>query len=82
MARLQQAMLAKQALLLDIHLDLDSAAREISDAQMTAEEGNCSAAEFHATEAYRKLRDADEAILELGTELQALFNLDSIKTKL
>ena len=77
MQKLQRDVMARQELLLAIHLDLDAAAREISDAQVNAAEGNCSGAEFHATEAYRQLRDADEAILDLGRDLQALFNLDS-----
>jgi hypothetical protein len=78
--RLQAAVLKKQELLLQIHLDLDTAAAEISDAEQTAQEGNCSGAEFHSAEAYRALRKADEAILDLGRELQALFNLDSSRT--
>jgi len=78
---LRQAVFAKQELLLQIHLDLDSAASEISDAEMTAQDGNCSAAEFHSAEAYRKLRKADDAILDLGRDLQALFNLDAEKTR-
>ncbi len=77
MARLQQAMLQKQEQLLQIHLDLDSAALEIAEAEQMAQSGNCSGAEFHAAESYRMLRTADDDILELGTELQALFNLDS-----
>jgi hypothetical protein len=77
--KLQAAVFKKQELLLQIHLDLDTAASEISDAERMAQEGNCSGAEFHSAEAYRKLRKADEAILDLGRELQALFNLDSSK---
>ncbi|MBT8064006.1 MAG: hypothetical protein HKP03_01740 [Xanthomonadales bacterium] len=77
MARLQQSVLQKQEELLQIHLDLDSAALEIAEAEQMAQSGNCSGAEFHAAESYRMLRKADDSILELGTELQALFNLDS-----
>lgn len=77
MAKLQQSVLQKQERLLQIHLDLDSAAREIAEAEQMAQGGNCSGAEFHASEAYRMLRKADDNILDLGTELQSLFNLDS-----
>ena len=77
MKRLQKQILARQDLLLNIHLELDSAARDISDAHLMAQDGNCSGAEFHSAEAYRRLRAADEAILDLGRDLQALFNLES-----
>jgi len=79
---LRQAVFQKQELLLQIHLDLDSAASEISDAELNAQNDNCSAAEFHSAEAYRKLRKADDAILDLGRDLQALFNLDVEKGNL
>jgi hypothetical protein len=78
--KLQAAILQKQDLLLQIHLDLDSAASDISDAEQMAHGGNCSGAEYHSAEAYRKLRKADAAILDLGSQLQALFNLDSSRT--
>lgn len=81
-ARLQQQILEKQDLLLQIHLDLDAAASDISDAEIAAQGGNCSGAEFHAAEAYRKLEKADEAILDLGRDLQAMFNLDREKGNL
>ena len=82
MARLQQQILQKQDLLLQIHLDLDAAASEISDAELNARDGNCSGAGYHAAEAYRKLEKADEAILDLGRDLQAMFNLDREKGNL
>ena len=78
--QLQAAVLQKQELLLQIHLDLDAAATEISDAERLAQDGNCSGAEFHSAEAYRKLRKADAAILDLGRDLKAVFNLDSNRT--
>ena len=81
-AALQQEILRKQDLLLQIHLDLDAASSEISDAEISAMEGNCSGAGYHASEAYRKLEKADEAILDLGRDLQAMFNLDSEKANL
>ena len=81
-AALQQEILQKQDLLLQIHLDLDAASSEISDAELSASEGNCSGAEYHASEAYRKLEKADEAILDLGRDLQAMFNLDREKGNL
>ena len=82
MAGLQQQILEKQDLLLQIHLDLDAAASEISDAELSARDGNCSGAGYHAAEAYRKLEKADEAILDLGRDLQAMFNLDREKGNL
>ena len=77
LALVQREIIQKQELLLQIHFDLDTAATEILDAQQTALDGNCSAAEFHAAEAYRMLTSADEAILDMGRDLQVLFNLDS-----
>lgn len=62
--------------LLRIHLRLDSAASEISLAESAARDGNTSAAEFHAQEAYRNLETADEALLDLGRRLQEMVNLD------
>ena len=74
---LQKEIVQKQELLLKIHLDLDTAAIEISNARQTAQDGNCSAAGYHAAEAYRMLSSADDAILDMGRDLQVLFNLDS-----
>jgi len=59
-----------------IHLRLDTASEEISKAEFAAEEGNTSAAAFHAAEAYRAVQRADEALLELGEQLQKKANLD------
>ena len=59
-----------------IHLRLDTAATEISSAEQAARDGNASAAEFHAAEAYRSLEQADEALLELGQKMQEMVNLD------
>ena len=59
-----------------IHLRLDTAANEISDAEIAARQGNTSAAEFHATEAYRSIEQADEALLELGRSMQEMAGLD------
>ena len=59
-----------------IHLRLDTAATEISNAEAAAREGNTSAAEFHASEAYRSITQADEALLELGQDMQEMVNLD------
>lgn len=59
-----------------IHLRLDTAATEIANAEAAAQEGNLSAAGFHAAEAYRSVRQADEALLELGTQMQAMAGLD------
>ena len=59
-----------------IHLRLDTAAEEISKAELAASEGNDSAAQFHAAEAYRSIEQADEALLELGTQMQEMAGLD------
>ena len=59
-----------------IHLRLDTAATEISNAEQAARDGNASAAEFHAAEAYRSIEQADEALLELGTQMQEMAGLD------
>ena len=59
-----------------IHLRLDTAATEISNAEQAARDGNTSAAEFHATEAYRSVAQANEALLELGTQMQEMAGLD------
>ena len=62
--------------LLRIHLRLDTAAGEIAQAEDAARDGNTSAAQFHAQEAYRNVEIADEALLELGRRLQEMVNLD------
>ena len=59
-----------------LHLRLDTAANEIAQAEAAARDGNSSAAQFHAQEAYRSLETADEAVLELGQQLQQMVNLD------
>ena len=59
-----------------IHLRLDTASEEISKAEIAASEGNASAAQFHAAEAYRSLEQADQALLELGSTMQQRAGLD------
>ena len=75
-AELKRQMQQKTERLLWIHLRLDTAANEIALAEAAAREGNTSAAGFHAQEAYRSLESADEAVLELGQQLQQMVNLD------
>jgi hypothetical protein len=75
-AELKRKMQQKTERLLWIHLRLDTAANEIARAEAAAREGNTSAAGFHAQEAYRSLETADEAVLELGRQLQEMVNLD------
>jgi hypothetical protein len=75
-AALKRQMQQHTEELLRIHLRLDTAANEISEAEAAARNGNDSAAEFHAQEAYRNLETADEALLELGRRLQEMVNLD------
>jgi hypothetical protein len=76
LALLQKEIIEKQELLLQIHLDLDSAATGIADAQQAARDGRCETAAYDAAEAYRMLERADQAILDLGRDLQVLFDLD------
>ncbi|MEJ2382898.1 MAG: hypothetical protein P8Y54_00715 [Xanthomonadales bacterium] len=73
---LKRQMQQKTERLLWIHLRLDTAANEIAQAEAAARDGNTSAAQFHAQEAYRSLETADEAVLELGQQLQQMVNLD------
>lgn len=75
-AELKRQVQQKTERLLWIHLRLDTAANEIVQAEAAAREGNSSAAQFHAQEAYRSLEAADEAVLELGQQLQQMVNLD------
>ena len=80
----QQADLAKlqnqvQELTEDLyrfHLELDTAATEISDAEAAIAQGNASGAEYHAAEAYRSVTQADDQLIELGRALQKAVNLD------
>lgn len=76
MAALRQDIQKKTERMYWIHLRLDTASSEISNAETAAREGNASAAEFHASEAYRSLEQADEALLELGQQMQEMVNLD------
>ena len=59
-----------------IHLKLDDAARSIAEAEAAARDGNASGAQYHAQEAYRAVELADEAVLELGRDLQQAAGLD------
>lgn len=59
-----------------IHLKLDTAAREISEAETAIAEGNNSGAAFHTTEAYRAVTKADDELIELGRALQRAVSLD------
>ena len=81
MSELQRDIQQKTEELFRIHLKLDTAVSEISEAETAAREGNASGAEFHASEAYRNLVQADEALLDLGRDLQALANLDVQETQ-
>lgn len=76
LAALRQDIQKKTERMYWIHLRLDTAATEISNAEIAAREGNSSAAEFHAAEAYRSIEQADEALLELGQKMQEMVNLD------
>lgn len=76
MQALRQEVLKKTEQIYLIHLKLDSASNDITKAELKAKSGDCSDAEYLAAEAYRNLAQADEDLLELGRELQVLFNLD------
>jgi len=75
-AELRRDMQKKTEELFRIHLKLDTAINEISEAETAARDQNHSAAEFDAAEAYRSLVQADEALLDLGRNLQASVGLD------
>jgi hypothetical protein len=75
-AALKRQVQEKTERLLWIHLRLDTAANEAALAEAAAQDGNASAAAFHAQEAYRNIETADEALLELGQQLQQMVNLD------
>ena len=76
MAALQRDMQEKTEDILLIHLKLDTALTEIAKAEAAAQEGNSSAASFHASEAYRSLETADSDLLDLGRRLQEMVHLD------
>ena len=78
-ARMQYAVQERTRDLYRIHLKLDTAATEIEKSEAAIEAGNASAATFHATEALRAIRDADDAVLDLGRDLQQAVNLDMEK---
>jgi hypothetical protein len=75
-AALRQDIQKKTERMYWIHLRLDTAATEISNAEVAAQEGNVSAAEFHAAEAYRSIGQANQALLELGQQMQEMAGLD------
>ena len=72
----RQAMIRKTEQIYLIHLKLDSASKDITSAEVKARNADCSDAEYLAADAYRNLEKADQDLLELGRELQELFNLD------
>jgi len=76
MQALRQAVIKKTEQIYLIHLKLDSASTDITKAELKARNADCSDAEYLAADAYRNLEQADEALLELGRDLQELFNLD------
>lgn len=76
MAALQRDVQEKTEDILLIHLKLDTALTEVAKAEAAAQEGNHSAASFHASEAYRALETADSDLLDLGRRLQEMVHLD------
>ena len=77
MARLRAEMQEHTETLLLIHFKLDNALKELAAAESRAEEGGCASASYHAADAQRELRLADDQLLDLGRDLQALLNLDA-----
>lgn len=76
MGALRQAVTRKTEELYLIHLKLDSAAAAITQAELKARGTECRDAEFLAADAYQYLERADQDLLQLGRDLQELFNLD------
>jgi hypothetical protein len=76
MAQLRQGVLKMTEDLYRIHLKLDTAAADITEAELKAGNADCSDAEYLAADAYRNLEQADQELLQLGRDLQVLFNLD------
>jgi hypothetical protein len=77
MDKLRQAVLKKTQEIYLIHLKLDSASADITAAELKAGNADCSDAEYLAADAYRNLEQADQDLLQLGRDLQVLFNLDA-----
>jgi hypothetical protein len=73
---LRQAVMQQTERIYWIHLKLDSASKAVTETELKARNDDCSDAEYIVAEAYRNLEQADEALLELGRDLQELFNLD------
>ena len=80
MVVLRQAVLQKTEELYQIHLKLDSAAADITAAEVKARNSDCSDAEYLAADAYRIVEQADQDLLQFGHELQVLFDLDTETT--
>jgi len=76
MVAMRAAMQEHTETLLLIHFKLDNALKELTAAEAQAEQCGCSTAGYHATDAYREVQAADEQLLDLGRDLQALVNLD------
>jgi thioredoxin-like negative regulator of GroEL len=76
-AAVRQAMQEHTETLLLIHFRLDSAATELARSEEQAQGGNYAAVDYHVAEARRHLDAADDAVLQLGQDLQQEFNLDT-----
>ena len=79
MVKLRQSVQDQTEKLYLIHLKLDSAMKEITEAEERARSADCASAEYVAAEAYRYLVQADDDLIELGQDLQELFGLDAAK---
>jgi hypothetical protein len=76
MQALRQAVIKQTERIYWIHLRLDTASKAVSEAELKVRDSECSGVGYLTGEAYRNLEQADEALLELGRELQELFDLD------
>jgi len=79
LVKLRQSIQEQTEKLYLIHLKLDSAMREVTEAEQRAQGADCASAEYAAAEAYRYLAQADDDLIQLGQDLQALFGLDAAK---
>jgi len=77
MAAMRAAMQEHTETLLLVHFKLDNALKELAAAETRAEQDGCATVGYHAADAYREVRAADEQLLELGRDLQELVNLDA-----
>jgi hypothetical protein len=59
-----------------VHLRLDTARSALQEADLALSSGQNSAAAYHLAEAIRVIEQADDRVLEMGTQMQQAFGLD------